>query len=37
MHNEFTAVIENDDDWHIGYCPEVPVLLNQMAKPSVAQ
>ena len=24
MHNEFTAVIERDDDWYIAYCPEVP-------------
>ncbi len=24
MHNEFTAVIERDDDWYIGYCPEIP-------------
>lgn len=24
MHNEFTAVFERDDEWYIGYCPEVP-------------
>jgi predicted RNase H-like HicB family nuclease len=24
MRNEFTAVIERDGDWSIGYCPEVP-------------
>ena len=24
MHNEFTAIIEKDDDWYIGYCPEIP-------------
>ena len=24
MRNEFTAVIERDDDWYIGYCPEIP-------------
>lgn len=24
MHNEFTAVIENDGEWYIAYCPEVP-------------
>jgi len=24
MRNEFTAVIERDDDWLIGYCPEIP-------------
>ena len=24
MTNEFTAVFEKDDDWYIGYCPELP-------------
>ena len=24
MSNEFTAVIERDGEWHIGYCPEIP-------------
>lgn len=24
MHNEFTAIIEQDEDWYIAYCPEVP-------------
>ena len=24
MHNEFTAIIEEDADWFIAYCPEVP-------------
>ncbi len=24
MHNEFTMVIEQDGDWFIGYCPEIP-------------
>lgn len=24
MHNEFTAIIERDDEWYIGYCAEVP-------------
>lgn len=24
MHNEFTAVIEQDGDWYIAYCPEIP-------------
>jgi predicted RNase H-like HicB family nuclease len=24
MHNEFTAVIEEDGDWFVGYCPEIP-------------
>ncbi len=24
MHNEFTAIIEMDGEWHIAYCPEIP-------------
>jgi predicted RNase H-like HicB family nuclease len=24
MHNEFTAIIEKDNDWYIAYCPELP-------------
>lgn len=24
MRNEFSAIIEKDDDWYIAYCPEVP-------------
>ncbi|HLM66461.1 MAG TPA: type II toxin-antitoxin system HicB family antitoxin [Longimicrobium sp.] len=24
MRNEFTAVIERDEDWFIAYCPEIP-------------
>ncbi len=24
MHNEFTAVIEKEGEWYIGYCPEIP-------------
>jgi predicted RNase H-like HicB family nuclease len=24
LHNEFTAIIERDGKWHIGYCPEIP-------------
>jgi predicted RNase H-like HicB family nuclease len=24
MHNEFTAVLERDEDWFIAYCPEIP-------------
>ena len=24
MRNEFTAIIERDNDWFIGYCPEIP-------------
>ena len=24
MHNEFTAIIEKDEDWYIAYCAELP-------------
>ena len=24
LHNEFTAIIERDGKWYIGYCPERP-------------
>lgn len=24
MYNEFTAIIEKDEDWYIAYCPEIP-------------
>jgi len=24
MHNEFTAVVERDGDWYVGYSPEIP-------------
>jgi len=24
VRNEFTAVIEQDGDWYVGYCPEIP-------------
>jgi predicted RNase H-like HicB family nuclease len=24
MRNEFTSVIEEDGEWFIGYCPEIP-------------
>jgi predicted RNase H-like HicB family nuclease len=24
MHNEFTAIIEQDEEWYIAYCPEIP-------------
>ncbi len=23
MHNEFTAIIERDDEWFVAYCPEI--------------
>jgi predicted RNase H-like HicB family nuclease len=24
MRNEFTAIIEQDGDWFVAYCPEIP-------------
>jgi len=24
LHNEFTAIIERNGKWYIGYCPEIP-------------
>jgi predicted RNase H-like HicB family nuclease len=24
MHNEFTAIFEQDGEWLIAYCPEIP-------------
>ena len=24
MKHEFTAIIEQDGDWYIAYCPEIP-------------
>jgi predicted RNase H-like HicB family nuclease len=24
MHNEFTAIIEQEGEWFIAYCPEIP-------------
>ena len=24
MRNEFTAVVERAEGWHIAYCPEIP-------------
>jgi predicted RNase H-like HicB family nuclease len=24
MANEFTAVVEQDEEWFIAYCPEIP-------------
>jgi predicted RNase H-like HicB family nuclease len=24
MHNEFTAIFEQDEDWYVAYCPEIP-------------
>lgn len=24
MHNEFTCIMEKDENWYIAYCPEIP-------------
>ena len=24
MANEFTAILERDEDWYVAYCPEIP-------------
>jgi predicted RNase H-like HicB family nuclease len=24
MHNEFNAIVEEDGEWFIAYCPEIP-------------
>jgi predicted RNase H-like HicB family nuclease len=42
MRNEFTAVVEKDEDWFIAFCPEVPGANGQgksaeEAKTSLAQ
>jgi len=29
MVNEFSAVYEQDDEWFIGYCPEIPEANGQ--------
>jgi len=42
MHNEFTAIIEQDEDWYIAYSPEIPGANGQgktieKAKKSLAE
>jgi predicted RNase H-like HicB family nuclease len=38
MQNEFTAIIEQDGDWYIAYCPEIPGANGQgRTKPKVLQ
>lgn len=29
MHNEFTAIVEQDGGWFIAYCPEIPEANGQ--------
>lgn len=31
MHNEFTAIVEQDGPWYIAYCAEVPGANGQGA------
>ena len=33
MRNEFTSVIEEDGEWFIGYCPEIPGANGQGRTP----
>ena len=33
MHNEFTAIIEKDGDWFVGYCLEIPGANGQGRTP----
>ena len=42
MHNEFTAIIEQDEKWFIAYCPEIPGangqgLTKEKAKQSLVE
>ena len=29
MQNEFTAIIEQDGEWFVGWCPEIPEANGQ--------
>ena len=29
MQNEFTAVMERDGEWYVGFCPEIPEANGQ--------
>ncbi|MGH9604049.1 MAG: type II toxin-antitoxin system HicB family antitoxin [Terriglobales bacterium] len=33
MRNEFTAILERDGDWYVGYCPEIPGANGQGRTP----
>ena len=33
MHNEFTSRIEQDGEWFVGYCPQVPEANGQGRTP----
>lgn len=37
MRNEFTALIERENDWYIAYCPEIPGANGQGCTPAEAR
>lgn len=37
MRNEFTALIERENDWYIAYCPEIPGANGQGRTPVEAR
>ncbi len=37
MRNEFTAIIEKDGKWYVGYCPEVPGANGQGKTPATCR
>jgi len=36
MHNEFTSVIKQDDEWFVAYSPEIPSANGQGRSPKDA-
>jgi predicted RNase H-like HicB family nuclease len=37
MRNEFTAIIERDDEWYVAYCLEIPEANGQGRTPVEAR
>jgi predicted RNase H-like HicB family nuclease len=37
MHNEFTAIIEQDGDWFLAFCAEIPGANGQGRSPDEAR
>lgn len=37
MHNEFTSIIEKDDEWFVAYSPEIPGANGQGRSPEDAR
>lgn len=37
MHNEFTAIIEKDEEWFVAYSPEIPGANGQGRTPEDAR